>query len=802
MKKLLIFVIVLTVLNFSIKAQVSKKEVITIAKNFLSQNRHNNLKSTLPSSPKVIRDAKQSILAYVLNLKPRGYIIVAPSKAISPIIAFSYQNNFDFTDKPNNILLNILKQDMEQQLGCIGSQLSEEAMEHIARNKSKWNDYSQSKLLLKKATSIQYGPLLSDIWGGVNCYDQDSNTIYTGNYFTPNHYSPGCVATSLSQILNYLQWPENGTASHTDYDNSGNSQGNYYANFANTTYDYAHMLDNYQYEISSDEQRRAMGLLAYHCGIALDMDYENYGSTSNINRTPAVLNNYFRATSHYEDASWYYFWPRLRANLEDGYPVQFALKATNGAGHAMVCDGYQIDNTGTKFYHLNMGWWGACNNWYNLQASFSACGYSIINGAVFDIHPNPLMKEAIRSNEEKKFTLSWRVSQHLSAESFEIEQSFNGGAWTIVAENITDTIYSMSVADAGLYQFRVRAKINGGYYINSYSNSISVVVKDDLTFLDFDGDDSFFIRDNANNDLDISSNWTIETWIKIDNRTSGTYPVVLDRQNVFSMYLISDIEGDYGIRFVARNSSGSITASVRSDYSSTYMYYNEWNHIALTRDAYQTRLFINGHLVDSSTDIDFNLSASTKALNVGARYWGSYERYLDGKIDGLSISSRAKYINDFTPIRFDKFTPDAYTKLLISMDEGTGTALEDASENFTGIALRSSPNLANWMFESYTKSASTKKGIKETKPSLLENIEIYPLPAQNYLFLRYRLNTNQDAKLQIFDLNGRNIKTIYFQATKGLHIRQFDIENLKNGIYFLQFISQEEIVKKKLIINK
>ena len=102
--------------------------------------------------------------------------------------------------------------------------------------------------------------------------------------------------------------------------------------------------------------------------------------------------------------------------------------------------------------------------------------------------------------------------------------------------------------------------------------------------------------------------------------------------------------------------------------------------------------------VAASTDADFSLTASTNALNFGARYWGGFDRYLVGEMDEIRISDVARYDQTgFTPDRTQLFTPDGNTLLLLHLDEGSGNSLGDASRHFFDTNLRDSPNYANWV---------------------------------------------------------------------------------------------------------
>ena len=719
-------IVVFLLLTQAIGAQVSDTDLLKAAKGYMATSFYEPLQSaTLIEEATPLFNNSGNTIAYIFQLLPKGYIILAPSKALSPIIAFSTESDFAFEATQNNSLLSILKKDMNKRLEIYQNNQITENRDVISLHQQRWEQLINTTAI-DKNYATQYGPYCPSTWGGVNCKDDQNNSVYVGNYFTPNHYSPGCVASSTSTVMHFYQWPPRGMKSHTDNDNYGSSQGNYYANFGATNYDWANMLNEYYLMPSTDTERRAMGLLAYHCGVAFDMEYESHGSTSNVNRTPAALDDYFRYTAHYESVSWPDFWTRVEENLQNSHPVTFAISATNGAGHATACDGYGQDAGQPKFYHMHFGWWGTSNGWYDLHGSWNGGGYSIVDGGALDILPDPMMSEPIRTGNEKVFDLPWEVSNQLTWDAFEIQESRNGGAWTVLDNNYGSQSYNRTVTQNGNYKYKVRAKMDGHYYFNSFSENQEVLVaRDDnaLVSLDFDGNDSFFANDNAYNDLDVSSDWTFETWVKVNNfHPTSDYDVIMDRRTVFSMYLISDNNADYAIRFVSRTSNGGINASLRSDNSNQNLNFGDWVHVAATRTGGVARLFINGEQVASTVDSDFELTPSTNAINFGARYWGSYDRHLVGELDEIRISNTARYTTNFTPDRSTQFTPDANDVLLLHLDEGSGNSLGDHSRHFFNTNLRDSPNYANWVVEqtlpiAYAKPLTVKK---QDKVALLE----------------------------------------------------------------------------------
>ena len=787
----------------TVSAQFDATNLIEYSKNFIKTQKLNT--NLIPDNVKILTD-KKVIYGYVVNLKPKGFIVFSPSKQLFPIISFSEESNFNFKNSKENTLLHMIKKDMTNELQILDKKLNRKQRKLASKNTNDWNKLISIKnqnYSAKAATLIQYGPLLTSVWGGVNCHDTNHNNINVGNYYTPNNYSPGCVATSLSIIMHYYKWPETGVGSHTNYDNYGSSQTSWTANFGAATYDYDNMLDVYHHASSNLTEQKAMGYISFHTATALDMDYESTGSTSNINRIPAAAGNYFRYSSHHQNTNWSSFWSRMQENIENEHPVAIAIDATNGAGHAPVVDGYRYNEGDAQteyYYHLNMGWYGSSNAWYRLRSTFSAGGYTSVSAAVFDLLPEPAFTESSLEATSKTFTLNWTTSSQINWDAFELQESTNGGSsYTTIDNNINATNYSRTVTTGGNYKYRVRSKVNGNFYSNSYSETISVTVPYDYTYLDFDGNDSFFVYDNTNNDFDVSNTYTIETWIKIDNRASGTYPVILDRKTVFSLYLIADSNADYAVKFVSRNSSGTINASVQSNSSSENLNYNEWVHLAVSRSNGHLKLFVNGTQVANSSDNDFNLSSSANALNIGARYWGSYSRYLNGKIDKIRITDNAIYTGSFTPNRNEQYTTTANTRILLALDEGTGTSLQDDATNFVTIQLRTSPNQPNWMFSDDTGSARTSTK-NEISKKLVE-INLYPNPATTGITKIITVSNTQKGILFIYDYLGRIVIQKEIELSKGTNKLETDINKLQTGFYQLAIKTNTHSYTSKFIKN-
>ncbi len=78
----------------NLQAQVTKIEIEKASKNFLLKN-VSKANSFLVNKIEPLNNETQTI-AFVVQLKPQGFIIFSNSQNISPVVAFSFDENFDF----------------------------------------------------------------------------------------------------------------------------------------------------------------------------------------------------------------------------------------------------------------------------------------------------------------------------------------------------------------------------------------------------------------------------------------------------------------------------------------------------------------------------------------------------------------------------------------------------------------------------------------------------------------------------------------------------------------------------------
>lgn len=393
-------------------------------------------------------------VAYVFNLTPGGFVIISSFDFSNPVLGFSLTDNIpgerDIVNYPAYSVIRNISNSRKQVIKSGISSTSAKSM-----------------------VDVIVGPWVYTLWGQVNCHNNSGQLVNVTNYYTPNHYAAGCVAISLSTLLHYYKWPVIGEGYHEYHDGYGSSTGWYSADFGSTYYNWGLMKNKYNNQPSTDPEREAAGELAFHAAVSLDMDFEYNGSTSNVNKIPSTGSNYFRFYSLYKQESSSVFWTRLDKNIIEANPVILSVENNSGGGHSIVCDGLWIKDNGSRWYHLNMGWWGSGNGWFTIQDGFNSGGYTTIIGGVLDFIPEPYLHSAQMHIDTNMFTLIWEYSQTPEVNAYEVQQKTGNGSWTTITDDYQDTALLIVVNNpAETNSFRVRAKVNDEWYPNSWSNTI------------------------------------------------------------------------------------------------------------------------------------------------------------------------------------------------------------------------------------------------------------------------------------------------------------------------------------------
>lgn len=179
----------------------------------------------------------------------------------------------------------------------------------------------------------------------------------------------GCVATAMSQILNYFKYPETGKG-RSSYTVQGGFRP--WSLTFGTTYRYDLLKDKYDEATIAnltDEEREAISTLLLHCGAAVKMNYNSDGSGAYDYDATDGMATFFRYDSlalhcykrdHFTNEEWM---KMLSDELAANHPVLYCGQDTRFGGHAFIVDGINAEG----LVHVNWGWNGDCNGYYMLD---------------------------------------------------------------------------------------------------------------------------------------------------------------------------------------------------------------------------------------------------------------------------------------------------------------------------------------------------------------------------------------------------------------------------------------------------
>ncbi len=322
---------------------------------------------------------------FVVYLNPDGLVLVPADDLVEPIIGFLAAATF-YDPSPINPLGALVSNDIpgrvlnaravEARSLETGEPLAHASPQARAQRKWAWlaNPAAAEALEfgLPNISDVRVAPFVQSRWsqsavGSGACY----------NYYTPpndegslNNYPCGCVATAMAQLMRYHQHPTAGvgTGSFTIYVNgveqSRNLRG---GNSSGGPYDWADMV--LVPSSPTDTQRQAIGALTHDAGVSVNMWYADGGSGAYTEDAVTA----FTGTFGYSNAKFGYKSTinlpeternrMVNPNLHARYPILFGI--TGAGGHAIVGDGYGYQ-AATMYHHLNMGWAGSYDAWYNL----------------------------------------------------------------------------------------------------------------------------------------------------------------------------------------------------------------------------------------------------------------------------------------------------------------------------------------------------------------------------------------------------------------------------------------------------
>ena len=380
MKKFFVGIMALLLSSMTVWAErVSESDAALVANHFMNVASANQGAKKVPAKRMVLKQAPaaQANQYFIYeNANGEGWVMVAANDVVRPILAYSETGHFRTDNMPSNV---------KGWLHSYDKQILHAAQHTTEPSKEVKAQWTRLRKGIRRAkASVVVAPLVQTGWDQDEpywnlCPKKGSKFCYTG-----------CVATAMAQVMNYWQWPKQGTGSNTVTYNGQN----YSANFGETTYDWSNMKNSYSGS-STSAQKTAVATLMYHCGIAVGMEYGtadeggsgaytiNWKDQSEKCAQNALVQNFGynsqTVKGYYRNGyqGYYNSWTKsnwiamLKAELDAARPIMYAGVGCDDPndddscyGHSFICDGYDSDNK----FHFNWGWSNWCDGYYDVDA--------------------------------------------------------------------------------------------------------------------------------------------------------------------------------------------------------------------------------------------------------------------------------------------------------------------------------------------------------------------------------------------------------------------------------------------------
>ncbi|MCK9330265.1 MAG: C10 family peptidase [Candidatus Cloacimonetes bacterium] len=446
---------------------------------------------------------------FLVKLDPQGFILIAKDTDLNPVMGYSFRNNFSEKPKNQDIFTSWFKEQQD-------AQLQFQTLTSKEQNNNLWNqriDYFNDFEQWPPEGSTTTGGWVESNWTQSAPFNNLCPIDPTSN----SRSIAGCPSIAMGQIINYHKEISNTIFNDNDkyvmYNSSSNTysidddyQQRDFPNFEELN-TYLSQIQNL-YNANEELDNNLKAALVFASGVAIRQSYSSDISGNFFNHQ--IINGFHKfgynsATLLYADSPMVY--ERLIDNMKSGLPAQLSALTPDGSGHQIVIDGY---NTNEKI-HMNFGWGGQSNGWYNIPLSGLPYQLNTFGAIVLDINQEWTNSPEFTLNINNNIVTDNILSYTINSISSEIESYKVFINNELIGEHFTDGTFQHSISnlDNAIYQLTVIA----------ISNEDKLCVKD--SFFDiqrgeiiyqesFDDDNWFF-------DWEIISSNQTYTWNSQNN---------------------------------------------------------------------------------------------------------------------------------------------------------------------------------------------------------------------------------------------------------------------------------------------
>ena len=744
MKKVfLLLILALFTVNTFATNVVSSEEAQRVAKNFMSEKfgaeRFNS--SDLILQHTEVDENGEAVL-YRFQIGEKGFIIISATNLTTPVLAYSLESNY-----VGNETTQYLYEKYTNSIKFV------KANPHaaLANTQTEWKRYSSAdfKPAAKKSgdsKSLKFlEPLVTSTWNQSKYYNQyspyDFNAKEFNDYRTPN----GCVALSMSNILNYYRYPNAGTGGIGNHTVSGHPEyGKLSANFAEGTYNYDAMTNSIV-----NGYQGTFAEMVYHCGLAVKMQYGPDGSGAQSSEVPTVMAKHFKYTiGQFKTLAGNYGgdynkWESevLIPELDKYRPLYYSgYSDSYGSGHAWIIDGYMQTDSAT-YFHVNWGWGGADNGFFRidnlLTTSFSS--FSKNEGTIINLVPSGTVTNKPATSATRNTAIEGSISDGAGDKKY-VKNS--NRTWMIAAPNAKSytftfskiktekdhdfiTIYNGPTVESG-----IKAQYSGNYLMKAANDYWSKSFA-----MDFEGD-------------------------------TLPEPITVIADSVLVVFTSDDNDTvDYGfvINYSSELNVGPTCAAMSYPNSG-------WTLIASNPDDAQYR---------AQSTCQWRVSGG-KFID---RYAFNFYTFDLKNGDFIDVFNNKNPIRPVLAYRFDAKNPPKIGEIFTV--EANDVLFSFASDNWiegNGFGI-----------ECAAQSVGEHIGI--------EDFSIFPNPATERINVKLSTESAESINIKLMDMAGKVLHIEEFTHSGGEFQYNTPVDHLSKGMYLLRIQTEKGQITKKIIVQ-
>ena len=382
MKKSILFLMICVVACAASAEMRTMEQMQQIARDILGQPQHSGNIHRMPAEDNHMQILRETDNMAFVGYADGGFVVISKDDKNEAILGYSR----------DAVMNEILPDGLQWWIKAMDAALTINSTKSAMRKSP------------RRAPKKVIHPLISTKWGQRVPYYNLLKYPLDGKEY---QFVTGCIATAMSQIVKFYEYPVQGVGSHQYYIKYSNVTDTLWleSDFSAHTYDYANMLDEYG-SGGTAAQKTAVATLMKDCGIAVEMKYNGVSSGAFSKDIPIALKTYFNyddgvqlykrseqklvynngayvrdTVYNYTDEEWKQL---IIDELEACRPIIYSGCDKTSGGHAFVVDG--LDEKG--FVHVNWGWNGSYDGYFDIDLlNPKDDSYAYLQDAVMGIVP-------------------------------------------------------------------------------------------------------------------------------------------------------------------------------------------------------------------------------------------------------------------------------------------------------------------------------------------------------------------------------------------------------------------------------